>query len=149
MATKLEQSLMDNYLNATYPALPVETTDSMQATPRNKYQEALGAIGTAIQTGADAVDFNVIGFPNVGYLTLKDLTVGDLGKVLEKISYGEYPVEGAGGIAGTSKLNMEDTLELLNAVPIVGAARKLAIKGGMKAGKTIMQKVGKVATESK
>jgi hypothetical protein len=145
MATKLEQSLMDNYLNATYPALPVETTDSMQATPRNKYQDALGAIATGIQTGAEAIDFNIIGFPNVGYLTLKDLTVGDLGKVLEKISYGEYPVEGAGGIAGTSKLNMEDTLELLNAVPIVGAASKFAIKGGKK----VVEKVVKAATENK
>ena len=145
MATKLEQSLIDNYLNATYPALPVETTDSMQATPRNKYQDALGAIATGIQTGAEAIDFNIIGFPNVGYLTLKDLTVGDLGKVLEKISYGEYPVEGAGGIAGTSKLNMEDTLELLNAVPIVGAARKLAIKGGKK----VVEKVVKAVAENK
>jgi hypothetical protein len=145
MATKLEQSLMDNYLNATYPALPVETTDSMQATPRNKYQDALGAIATGIQTGAEAIDFNIIGFPNVGYLTLKDLTVGDLGKVLEKISYGEYPVEGAGGIAGTSKLNMEDTLELLNAVPVVGAARKLAIKGGKK----VVEKVVKAVAENK
>jgi len=145
MATKLEQSLIDNYLNATYPPLPVETTGSIQETPRNKYQQALGAIGTAIQTGADAVDFNVIGFPNVGYLTLKDLTVGDLGRVLEQISYGEYPIEGAGGIGGTSKLNFEDTLELLNAVPIAGAATKLAIKGGKK----VVEKVGKAAMETK
>jgi len=145
MATKLEQSLIDNYLNATYPPLPVESTDSMQATPRNKYQQALGAIGTAIQTGAEAVDFNVIGFPNIGYLTLKDLTVGDLGRVLEQISYGEYPIEGAGGIGGTSKLNFEDTLELLNAVPIAGAATKLAIKGGKK----VVEKVGKAAMETK
>lgn len=145
MATKLEQSLIDNYLNAMYPPLPVESTDSMQATPRNKYQQALGAIGTAIQTGAEAVDFNVIGFPNVGYLTLKDLTVGDLGRVLEQISYGEYPIEGAGGIGGTSKLNFEDTLELLNAVPIAGAATKLAIKGGKK----VVEKVGKAAMETK
>ena len=145
MATKLEQSLMDNYLNATYPAMPVEDTGSIQETPRNKYQQALGAIGTAIQTGAEAVDFNVIGFPNVGYLTLKDLTVGDLGRVLEQISYGEYPVEGAGGIGGTTKLKMEDTLELLNAVPVVGAASKLAIKGGKK----IVEKVGKAVAENK
>jgi hypothetical protein len=145
MATKLEQSLIDNYLNATYPPLPVETTGSIQETPRNKYQQALGAIGTAIQTGAEAVDFNVIGFPNVGYLTLKDLTVGDLGRVLEQISYGEYPIEGAGGIGGTSKLNFEDTLELLNAVPIAGAATKLAIKGGKK----VVEKVGKAAMETK
>jgi hypothetical protein len=145
MATKLEQSLIDNYLNATYPPLPVESTDSMQATPRNKYQDALGAIGTAIQTGADAVDFNIIGFPNVGYLTLKDLTVGDLGRVLEQISYGEYPIEGAGGIGGTSKLKMEDTLELLNAVPVVGAASKLVIKGGKK----VVEKVGEAVMGNK
>jgi hypothetical protein len=145
MATKLEQSLIDNYLNATYPPFPVESTGSIQETPRNKYQQALGAIGTAIQTGAEAVDFNVIGFPNVGYLTLKDLTVGDLGRVLEQISYGEYPVEGAGGIGGTSKLNFEDTLELLNAVPIAGAATKLVIKGGKK----VVEKVGKAAMETK
>lgn len=148
MATKLEQSLMDNYLNAMYPPLPQKTEpapDSMQATPRNKYQDALGAIATGIQAGAEAIDFNVIGFPNVGYLTLKDLTVGDLGKVLEKISYGEYPVEGAGGIGGTSKLNMEDTLELLNAVPLVGATRKLAIKGGKK----IVEKVGEAVMGNK
>ena len=53
--------------------------------------------------------------------------------------------QGAGGIGGTTKLKMEDTLELLNAVPVVGAASKLAIKGGKK----IVEKVGKAVAENK
>lgn len=57
-------------------------------------------------------------------MTLRDLTVGDLGRVLEDISYGMGPVSGGnyatGGI-GTYGLK-PDTMEFLNVVPAAGMA---------------------------
>ena len=108
--------------------------------PRNPLQEVIGKLGDAIQSGAEKIDFDVIGLPGVGSLTLKDLTVGDIGKVLQDISYGFYPVRGGneatGGI-GTFGLKPEPALELLNAAPAVGAAGKAAVKGAKAAGKAL------------
>lgn len=110
--------------------------------PRNNFQQAIGKLGEMIQAGADKIDFDVVGFPGVGTLTLKDLTVGDLGKVLQDISFGFYPVEGGnaatGGI-GTFRPKADATLELLNAAPAVGAATKAGAKGAVKAGKAAMK----------
>lgn len=96
---------------------------------------ALKKVGQAIQSGADAIDFDVLGLPGIGTLTLKDLTVGDLGKVLVDISEGFYPVTGSGE---TLKPTME-ALELLNVLPAAGAA----VKGGTKIAKKVMTKAGK------
>lgn len=108
--------------------------------PRNPLQEVIGKLGDAIQSGAEKIDFDVIGLPGVGSLTLKDLTVGDIGKVLQDISYGFYPVRGGneatGGI-GTFGLKPDPALELLNAAPAVGAAGKAAVKGAKAAGKAL------------
>lgn len=64
-------------------------------------------------------------------LTLRDLTIGDLGRVLEDISYGMGPMRGGnyatGGI-GTYGVKPE-AMDLLNIAPAVGLAGKAATKG--------------------
>lgn len=121
-------------------------SESIGPIPRNSFQEAIGKLGELIQSGADAVDFGVIGLPGVGMLTLKDLTVGDLGKVLQDISYGFYPIKGGnaatGGI-GTYGLK-DSALELANAAPVVGAATKLTAKTAVKGAKTLAPKAGEM-----
>jgi len=106
--------------------LPPEPTGAMGA---------LKKVGELIQSGAEKIDFDVLGLPGIGTLTLKDLTVGDLGKVLVDISQGFSPMTGSGE---TLKPTME-ALELINAAPAVG----LAYKGGKKLVKKIAEKVAK------
>lgn len=96
---------------------------------------ALKTVGEMIQSGAEKIDFDVLGFPGIGTLTLKDLTVGDLGKVLVNIAEGMPPVTGSGQ---TLSPTME-SIELINAAPAVTGAVKL----GKKVGKRVMQRVGK------
>jgi hypothetical protein len=104
-----------------------EDTTSIQSIPRNDLQEFMGNIGSAIQSGAEYLDFAVIGLPDVGTLTLKDLTVGDLGKVMEAMSYGFTPTTGEGQTLQPTP----EALDLLNAIPAFQAAGK-AIKYGAK-----------------
>jgi hypothetical protein len=104
-----------------------EETASIQSIPRTQLEEMIGNIGAAIQTGADAIDFAVIGLPDVGTLTLKDLTVGDLGKVMEAMSYGFTPTTGEGQTLRPTP----EALDLLNAIPAFQAASK-AVKYGAK-----------------
>jgi hypothetical protein len=106
--------------------LPPEPTGAMGA---------LKKVGELIQSGAEKIDFDVLGLPGIGTLTLKDLTVGDLGKVLVDIARGFPPVTGSGK---TLKPTME-AIELINAAPAVG----LAYKGGKKLVKKIAEKVAK------
>jgi hypothetical protein len=104
-----------------------EDTASIQSIPRTQLEEMIGNIGAAIQTGADAIDFAVIGLPDVGTLSLKDLTVGDLGKVMEAMSYGFTPTTGEGQTLRPTP----EALDLLNAIPAFQAAGKV-IKYGAK-----------------
>jgi hypothetical protein len=97
-----------NQLNVS-EAQPIYQGDTMKA---------IGALGDAIQKGADAIDFDVVGLPGIGTLTLKDLTVGDLGKVLKDISEGFPPVMGKGETLQATK----ESMELINATPAVSAA---------------------------
>jgi hypothetical protein len=109
-----------------------EDTASIQNIPRTQLEEMIGNIGAAIQTGADAIDFAVIGLPDVGTLTLKDLTVGDLGKVMEAMSYGFTPTTGEGQTLRPTP----EALDLLNAIPAFQAAGKvgkMAVKYGAEA----------------
>lgn len=94
---------------------------------------ALKTVGEAIQSGAEKIDFDVLGFPGIGTLTLKDLTVGDLGKVLVNIAEGFPPVEfqTATGRLKVPRPTME-SLELINAAP--------AVTGAVKLGKKVMKK---------
>lgn len=84
---------------------------------------ALKTVGEAMQAGAEKIDFDVIGFPGIGTLTLKDLTVGDLGKVLVNIAEGFPPISGKGQ---TLSPTME-AVELVNA-PIAAGIAKKAVK---------------------
>lgn len=125
------------------PVMVADASGTIGPIPRNDFQQAIGKLGELIQAGAEKIDFNVIGLPGVGSLTLKDLTVGDLGKVLQDISYGFYPITGGnsatGGI-GTYGLKPEPTMDLLNAVPAAGAVAKGVTKGVAKGVAKAMQK---------
>lgn len=83
---------------------------------------ALKTVGELIQSGAEKIDFDVLGLPGIGTLTLKDLTVGDLGKVLVDIAEGFPPVTGSGQTLSPTL----QSAELINAAPAVS----LAYKGG-------------------
>jgi hypothetical protein len=106
--------------------------------PQNKAQEALGYIGELLTKAGVQLDKVGIDIPVLGRISLKDLTVGESGKVLEDMALGFYPVEGAGGfISGTTRIKPDPALELLNIAPIAGAAAKASgkavIKGATKA----------------
>jgi hypothetical protein len=106
--------------------------------PQNKAQEALGYIGELLTKAGVQLDKVGIDIPVLGRVSLKDLTVGESGKVLEDMALGFYPIEGAGGfISGTTRVNPDAALELLNIAPTAAALTKLggkaAIKGVTKA----------------
>jgi len=106
--------------------------------PQNKAQEALGYIGELLTKAGVQLDKVGIDIPVLGRISLKDLTVGESGKVLEDMALGFYPIEGAGGfISGTTRIKPDPALELLNIAPIAGAAAKAGgkavIKGATKA----------------
>ena len=68
--------------------------------------------------------------------TLKDVTLGDLGKVIEDMSYGFYPVKGS----GMTTQAKPEALELLN-VPMVATA----VVGAAKAAKAMPKAVAGAA----
>ena len=66
-------------------------------------------------------------------MTLRDLTVGDLGNVLEDISYGMGPMRGgnyATGGLGTLGQMHPQVLELANALPAAAVAGKAIRRAG-------------------
>jgi hypothetical protein len=106
--------------------------------PQNKAQEALGYLGELLTKAGVQLDKVGVDIPVLGRVSLKDLTVGESGKVLEDMALGFYPVEGAGGfISGTTRIKPDPALELLNIAPAAVALTKLggkaAIKGVTKA----------------
>jgi hypothetical protein len=130
------------------PSLP-EVVVTGQPEPEFKKIEpaggmgALKAVGEAIQSGAEKIDFDVLGFPGIGTLTLKDLTVGNLGKVLVDIAEGFPPVTGSGQ---TLSPTME-AAELINAAPAVTGTVKLAKKALPKIAKSLGPAVDDIAQE--
>lgn len=131
-AAALDAPSMDGMQLAAGPSQTVsDAGPSIGPIPRNTFQTAVGKLGELIQSGAEKIDFDVIGLPGVGSMTLKDLTVGDLGKVLQDMSYGFMPVRGGnvatGGI-GTFGLKADPAMELLNAAPAVVSVAKGAAK---------------------
>lgn len=114
--------------------------------PQNKAQEALGYIGELLTKAGVQLDKVGIEIPALGRISLKDLTVGESGKVLEDMALGFYPIEGAGGfISGTTRIKPDPALELLNIAPIAGAAAKVAGKGAVKAGQAVAPKAVEMA----
>jgi hypothetical protein len=104
---------------------------------------SLKTVGEMIQSGAEKIDFDVLGFPGIGTLTLKDLTVGDLGKVLVNIAEGMPPVTGSGQ---TLRPTME-SVELINAAPAVTGAVKLAKKAVPKIAESLGPTINKMAED--
>jgi hypothetical protein len=127
-ATGLEQAAQQALVGtlpqpfAPAPEPMSQPTGSIREIPRNMFEQALGRFGEALTAAGVQLDKVGIDIPALGRVTLKDLTVGDVGKVIEDMSYGFPPTRGAGGIGGTSGLKPEAT-ELLN-LPIVGTAAR-------------------------
>lgn len=105
---------------------------------RTPMQKAVGTLADLVNQFASAADRIGVRIPEGSpvlpgaSLTLRDLTVGDLGRLLEDISYGMYPVTGGnyatGGI-GTYGLK-PDAMEAANVIPAAALARKGLAKGG-------------------
>lgn len=115
----------------------------MKEIERTNLQKAVGNMGALIQSWAEQLD--KVGFkfqlPGGGEAnpTLKDVTLGDMGKVIEDMSYGFYPVKGSGMTTG---LKPEAT-ELLN-LPVL-AAPLAAVKTMAKGGKAMKAITGAAA----
>ncbi len=118
------------------PAPMQATTGEIKPIQPSGAMGALKTVGELIQSGAEKIDFDVLGLPGIGTLTLKDLTVGDLGKVLVNIAEGFPPVTGSGQ---TLSPTMESA-ELINAAPAVS----LAYKGGKKLVKSLAPVAGEM-----
>lgn len=107
--------------------------------------QQLGLLADAVNTyanRAEKVGFTVPQwFPMLAgsNINLKNFTVGDLGRVLEDISYGMPPTNGGnyatGGIGTLGQVD-PSMLELANALPFLG----LAGKGIRRAGKVLTSK---------
>ena len=120
---------------------------------RSPGMQALGSTAALIKALAGQLD--KVGFtipqssPVMGGqgMTLKDMTVGDLGRVLENISYGMPPMRGGnyatGGI-GTYGAK-PDVMELANAIPAGAAAGKVAISGARRLAPTAAEMLRKRA----
>lgn len=111
---------------------------SINEIPRNFVQRTVGRLGAMIEGLAEKLDsvgmkFKIPGTNTEVNPTLKDVTVGDLGKVLSDASYGFYPTRGA----GATKSLTPDAVELLN-VPVIGAP---AVATGKAVAKTITKAV--------
>lgn len=145
-AMGLEQAAMQ----ATVGTLPQSGVQdgqgSIREIPRNAFEQLLGKIGEGLTAAGVELDKVGVELPVVGRVSLKDVTVGDVGKVLEDMSYGLIPTRGAGGIGGTAGLKPE-ALELAN-LPVVTGAASLAGKGAVAAGKAgakfVAPKVGEM-----
>lgn len=128
------------------PAMPtqgqLDLGEAKPVAPTNA-MGTLKKVGELIQSGAEKIDFGVLGLPGIGTLTLKDLTVGDLGKVLVDIAEGFPPITGKGE---TLKPTME-AIELVNVAPAAGAAYKAGKKIAPKIAKELGPTVNKMAED--
>lgn len=166
MAVNFEDAFFKNYMDTMYPMEPdTEPQQDMQLAsantgvttdvggiapiPRNKAQEALGYVGQLLTKAGVNLDEYGLDIPVLGRVTLKDLTVGESGRILEDMSYGFMPtgkskvedrniVEGPGGerrvagLSGSAPMLQPEVMDLLG-LPLVGTAAKVAAKPVMKA----------------
>jgi hypothetical protein len=123
------------------PARPVAaaSTDSVREIPRNSVEKAIGNLGAWITSLAEQLDkfgikIKVPGTDAEFNPTLKDITVGELGRVLEDISYGFYPVSGKGVTTGLKS----DAAELLNLPVLIAPAARSLVKGAIKVAEDIV-----------
>jgi hypothetical protein len=127
------------------PALaPMQaTTGEIKPIQPSGAMGALKTVGEMIQSGAEKIDFDVLGFPGIGTLTLKDLTVGDLGKVLVNIAEGFPPVTGSGQTLSPTI----ESAELLNLAPLATTAYqggKALAKGVVSGAKSLAPVAGEM-----
>jgi hypothetical protein len=110
--------------------------DSIGAPHRGTIASLVGNAGTAAQRLAQALDAYGMRVPGTqARISLKDLTLGDAGRVVEDMSYGMPPTTGgnfATGGVGTTAIDPQ-ALELMN-LGGIGAA-------GMKGGQALARRV--------
>ncbi len=129
------------------------TNGGIGAPYRSPAMQGVGALADLINTFAAQAGRVGVTIPQSSpilagkSLTLRDMTVGDLGRVLEDISYGMPPMRGGnyatGGI-GTYGAK-PDVMELANAIPAGAAAGKVAISGARRLAPTAAEMVRKRA----
>jgi len=117
---------------------PVQLAQAGQATigpiPRTRAQEALGYVGELLTKAGVELDKYSVEIPALGRVSLKDLTVGESGKVLEDISFGFPPVRG-GNVAtgGIGTLGLKPEAAELLGIPLAGTAAKVGAEASVKA----------------
>jgi hypothetical protein len=160
MAMNFEDAFFENYMGTMYPMEQEMAPDTQVASadtgvggiaeiPRNKAQEAFGYVGQLLTKAGVNLDEYGIDIPVLGRVTLKDLTVGESGRILEDMSYGFMPtgkskvedrgiVEGpngerrVSGLSGSAPMLQTDVVDLLG-LPFAGTAAKAASKTVTKA----------------
>ncbi len=110
-------------------SLQSPVTGTVGAPYRGTLAELIGTGGNKIQRLAELLDRAAVTVPGINArVSLKDMTLGDSGQVIEDATYGMPPVTGGnyatGGI-GTYGVDPQ-ALELLNLGGMVGAGGKLA-----------------------
>jgi hypothetical protein len=117
------------------PAVTIEprspTLDELRNIPRGHVMTAIGELGRWLQAAAEHLDRAGVEVPGVGRITAKDLTLGDVGAVLENISYGFGPVSASTGgtdpvTGGRNAAHIKlspQALELLNLTVLPGVAQ--------------------------
>jgi hypothetical protein len=170
MAMNFEDSFFKNYMGTMYPMeqemapdAQVASADTGVATdvggiaeiPRNKAQEALGYVGQLLTRAGVNLDEYGLDIPVLGRVTLKDLTVGESGRILEDMSYGFMPtgkskvedrgiVEGpdgerrVSGLSGSAPMLQAEAIDLLG-LPFIGTTAKVATKPIIGATKKIIE----------
>lgn len=92
----------------------------IQEIPRNPLEQAVGMMGKFLTSVGVPLDQVGIDFPGLGRITLKDITVGESGKIIEDLSYGFTPTDG-GGLQTRLKPEVLD-------IPIGGAVTAVGSK---------------------
>jgi len=125
------------------PAAPAEGANAptmggangeLRNIPRGPVMQAVGQIGQWLQAAADQLDRVGAEVPGLGRISAKDITLGDVGAVLENMSYGFGP--GTATLGGTDPVTghrdaaaiklRPEALELLNLSILPGVARAAA-----------------------
>jgi hypothetical protein len=105
-----------------------QPTGELRNIPRGPVMQAVGELGAWLSAAAEQLDRAGVDVPGVGRITAKDLTLGDVGAVLENISYGFPPTRGGqpGDTGGQLPQLTPAALELLNLTILPGAGRAAA-----------------------
>jgi hypothetical protein len=100
----------------------------------------MGEVGAWLQAAAEKLDKAGVDVPGLGRITAKDITLGDVGAVLENMSYGFYPTR----TGEPSTRLTPQALELLN-LSVVGGAASGAVRAARAAPKAAAAVAGAAA----